>query len=72
MKWTAYYNAKNLFTNEVDRVYLGKSFKTKMELVDYLKGIGFAAPDYLLRDNQMAKYNMRKKAPKLSTLLKSN
>lgn len=30
MKWTAYYNAKNLFTNEVERVYLGKSFKTKM------------------------------------------
>lgn len=62
MKWTAYYNAKNLFTNEVERVYLGKSFKTKMELVDYLKCVGFAAPDYLLRDNQMAKYNMRQKS----------
>ena len=72
MKWTAYYNAKNLFTNEVERVYLGKSFKTKMELVDYLKVVCFASPDYLLRDNQMAKYNMRQKAPKLSTLLKSN
>ena len=57
MKWTAYYNAKNLFTNEVERVYLGKSFKTKMELVDYLKGIGFSALGHLFRDNQMAKVN---------------
>lgn len=57
MKWTAYYNTKNLFTNEVERVYLGKSFKTKMELVYYLKGVGISAPDYLLRNNQMAKVN---------------
>lgn len=57
MKWTAYYNAKNLFTNEVERVYLGKSFKTKMELVDYLKCAGIAAPDHLFRDNKMARVN---------------
>lgn len=70
MKWTAYYNAKNLFTNEVERVYLGKSFKTKMELVDYLKGIGFSAPDHLFRDNQMAKFNMWQKNMKIINLVK--
>ena len=70
MKWTAYYNAKNLFTNEVERVYLDKSFKTKMELVDYLKCVGFSAPAYLLRDNQMAKYNMRQKSAETIYLVK--
>lgn len=70
MKWTAYYNAKNLFTNEVERVYLGKSFKTKMELVGYLKGIGFSAPDHLFRNNQMAKVNMWQKSMKIIDLVK--
>ena len=70
MKWTAYYNAKNLFTNEVERVYLGKSFKTKMELVDYLKGIGFAAPEHLFKNNQMVKINKWKKSVKIIDLVK--
>ena len=70
MKWTAYYNAKNLFTNEVERVYLGKSFNTKMELVDYLKSIGFAAPEHLFKNNQMVKINKWQKSMKIIDLVK--
>lgn len=70
MKWTAYYNAKNLFTNEVERVCLGKSFKTKMELVDYLKGIGFSAPEHLFKNNQMVKINKWQKIMKIIDLVK--
>ena len=44
--------------------------KGNKELVDYLKCLGFAAPDYLLRDNQMAKYNMRQKSAETIYLVK--
>lgn len=53
MKWTAYYNAKNYFTNCVERVYLGKSFKTRKELISFLNHLGFVAPDHLIKNNQM-------------------
>lgn len=54
MKWTAYYRTKNHFTNCVERVYLGKSFKTKKELVHFLAVRGFAVVDHLIKNNQMA------------------
>lgn len=54
MKWTAYYTEKNYFANCTVRVYLGKSFKTKKELVHFLAVRGFAVVDHLIKNNQMA------------------